>query len=97
MAVQAPRSLLLLLLALAPQPSHGQSSFGMGGTLGSFLFGAWPFHCQAPLPLGQPCLEDYDCDPSRGHHCHISRKVCAEGQPEGAPCNGGNGTFAFAE
>lgn len=89
MAVPAPRVLLLLAALALLQLSHAQ--FGMGDLMG--MFQSWPFQCQAPVALGQSCVEDYDCDPTQNHHCHLSRRVCAEGQPEGAPCNGGNGTF----
>lgn len=93
MAIGAPRFLLLLAALALLRRSHAQ--FGLNDLMG--MFRSWPFQCQAPVPLGQPCVEDYDCDfETQGHHCHIGRRVCAEGQPEGAPCNGGNGTVWFA-
>lgn len=44
------------------------------------------------LVPGQACIEDYDCDASQNHHCHLSER-CAPGRPAGAPCNSGNGAW----
>lgn len=80
-------SLLPILLQQAP-PADAQGSGLMPNPFGRFY--SWPFQCQAPIPLGQPCTDDFDCA-SPDQHCHLSKRVCARGQPAGAPCNGGNG------
>lgn len=81
--------LVVLLLLALPSPSEAQS--GIGDLIG--LFNPWPFQCQGPISLGQACIEDYDCDASQGHHCHLSKRVCAPGRPAGAPCISGIGTW----
>lgn len=91
LAALVPATVLLLL---STQPPAAQAQLqGIGDFVG--LFRAWPFHCQDPLPLGQPCVEDYDCNATQGHHCHVRDRVCARGQPVGAPCNGGNGACVY--
>jgi hypothetical protein len=81
---------LLLPLVLLLQNTHAQQP-QLPNPLNNWMLSPWPYHCQPPVPLGQPCLEDYDCDASQAHHCHLTKRVCARGQPEGAPCNTGAG------
>ncbi len=87
-----PGFLIALPLALVhlPQPARAQFGDLVPNPL-SWMLSPWPYHCQAPVPLGQPCIEDYDCDASRRQHCHLTERVCAVGQPEGSSCDLGNG------
>lgn len=81
----------LLCLVSFSSPASAQ----LGGLMPSPLgwLSPWPYKCQAPIPLGQSCIEDYDCDPGDGtaahppQHCHVSKKVCAYGVGAGEPCN----------
>lgn len=63
----APRRGVKVLLSLSVLGATTAGPLGGGAGLGG-LMSPWPYACQAPLQLGQPCEEDGDCVPPQVGH-----------------------------